>query len=101
MTVFVGCPEGCRYNTASAVYDLVHCVLRLYDVRAIRRRLNYYHLSHPLPLLLVSGRTVTGPPREPNPEGQAYSEAAVSKRVSFIRCIFRFQVRDKIWWRPT
>ena len=24
MTVFVGCPEGCRYNTASVVYDLVH-----------------------------------------------------------------------------
>ena len=24
MTVFVGCPEGCRYNTASAVYDLVN-----------------------------------------------------------------------------
>ena len=23
MTVFVGCLEGCRYNTASAVYDLV------------------------------------------------------------------------------
>ena len=23
MTVFVGCSEGCRYNTASAVYDLV------------------------------------------------------------------------------
>ena len=23
MTVFVGCPEGCRYNSASAVYDLV------------------------------------------------------------------------------
>ena len=23
MTGFVGCPEGCRYNTASAVYDLV------------------------------------------------------------------------------
>ena len=23
MTVFVGCPEGCRYNTTSAVYDLV------------------------------------------------------------------------------
>ena len=23
MTVFVGCPEGCRYHTASAVYDLV------------------------------------------------------------------------------
>ena len=23
MTMFVGCPEGCRYNTASAVYDLV------------------------------------------------------------------------------
>ena len=21
--MFVGCPEGCRYNTASAVYDLV------------------------------------------------------------------------------
>ena len=51
--------------------------------------------------LLVSGRTVTGPPWEPNPEGQAYSEAAVSKRVRFIRCIFRFQVRDKIWCRPT
>ena len=26
MTVFVGCPEGCRYHTASAVYNLVyHC----------------------------------------------------------------------------
>ena len=23
MTMFVGCPEGCRYHTASAVYDLV------------------------------------------------------------------------------
>ena len=23
MTVFVGCPEGCRYHSASAVYDLV------------------------------------------------------------------------------
>ena len=23
MTVFVSCPEGCRYHTASAVYDLV------------------------------------------------------------------------------
>ena len=23
MTVFVGCPEGCRYHTASAVYNLV------------------------------------------------------------------------------
>ena len=23
MTVFVGCPEGCRFHTASAVYDLV------------------------------------------------------------------------------
>ena len=23
MTVFVGFPEGCRYHTASAVYDLV------------------------------------------------------------------------------
>ena len=27
MTVFVGCPEGCRYHTASAVYDLVLCVV--------------------------------------------------------------------------
>ena len=28
MTMFVGCPEGCRYNTASAVYDLVwYCSL--------------------------------------------------------------------------
>ena len=27
MTVFVGCPEGCRYNTASAVYDLVQYFL--------------------------------------------------------------------------
>ena len=26
MTVFVGCPEGCRYHTASAVYDLV-CII--------------------------------------------------------------------------
>ena len=24
MAVFVGCPEGCRYHTASAVYDLVY-----------------------------------------------------------------------------
>ena len=23
MTMFIGCPEGCRYHTASAVYDLV------------------------------------------------------------------------------
>ena len=23
MTVFVGCPEGCRFHTALAVYDLV------------------------------------------------------------------------------
>ena len=29
MTVFVGCPEGCRYNTASAVYDLVSPALTL------------------------------------------------------------------------
>ena len=28
MTVFVGCPEGCRYNTASAVYDLVNIILK-------------------------------------------------------------------------
>ena len=27
MTVFVGCPEGCRYHTASAVYDLVFIFL--------------------------------------------------------------------------
>ena len=27
MTVFVGCPEGCRYHTASAVYDLVFDIL--------------------------------------------------------------------------
>ena len=27
MTVFVGCPEGCRYNTASAVYDLVSIMI--------------------------------------------------------------------------
>ena len=26
MTVFVGCPEGCRYNTASAVYDLASSI---------------------------------------------------------------------------
>ena len=24
ITVFVGCPEGCRFHTASAVYDLVY-----------------------------------------------------------------------------
>ena len=29
MTVFVGCPEGCRYHTASAVYDLVVVVVAL------------------------------------------------------------------------
>ena len=33
MTVFVGCPEGCRYNTASAVYDLVS-----YNVSRWRKR---------------------------------------------------------------
>ena len=27
MTVFVGCPEGCRYNTASAKYDLVILII--------------------------------------------------------------------------
>ena len=27
MTVFVGCPEGCWYHTASAVYDLVFFIL--------------------------------------------------------------------------
>ena len=27
MTVFVGCPEGCRYHTASAVYDLVKTLI--------------------------------------------------------------------------
>ena len=38
MTVFVGCPEGCRYNTASAVYDLVfyffHFIFFLFTVRS-------------------------------------------------------------------
>ena len=24
IAVFVGCPEGCRYHTTSAVYNLVH-----------------------------------------------------------------------------
>ena len=28
MTVFVGCPEGCRFHTALAVYDLVLYILR-------------------------------------------------------------------------
>ena len=32
MTMFVGCPEGCRYNTASAVYDLVIYVMLLYYI---------------------------------------------------------------------
>ena len=27
MIVFVGCPKGCRYHTASAVYDLVIIIL--------------------------------------------------------------------------
>ena len=30
MTVFVGCPEGCRYHTASAVYDLVFFIFLFY-----------------------------------------------------------------------
>ena len=34
MTVFVGCPEGCRYNTASAVYDLVFLNFFLFNVRS-------------------------------------------------------------------
>ena len=29
MTVFVGCPEGCRFHTALAVYDLVFSPYRL------------------------------------------------------------------------
>ena len=32
MTVFVGCPEGCRYHTASAVYDLVSSNLQPYYI---------------------------------------------------------------------
>ena len=31
MTMFVGCPEGCRYNTASAVYDLVPSLSRPHE----------------------------------------------------------------------
>ena len=36
MTVFVGCPEGCRYNTASAVYDLVYLFIYLFNYLFIR-----------------------------------------------------------------
>mgnify|MGYP003429850104 CR=1 FL=1 len=43
MTVFVGCPEGCRYNTASAVYDLVYLFLFFYSPFVLR---NYSTDSH-------------------------------------------------------
>ena len=36
MTVFVGCPECCRYNTASAVYDLVFFCFSSSRSRAMR-----------------------------------------------------------------
>ena len=42
MTVFVGCPEGCRYNTASAVYDLVFLFI-FYSTLVLR---NYSTDSH-------------------------------------------------------
>ena len=42
MTVFVGCPEGCRYNTASAVYDLVFFIF-FYSPFVLR---NYSTDSH-------------------------------------------------------
>ena len=35
MIVFVGCPEGCRYHTASAVYDLVQKILSCQSVNRI------------------------------------------------------------------
>ena len=43
MTVFVGCPEGCRYHTASAVYDLV---LYLKNKRREERSHVYKHDLH-------------------------------------------------------
>ena len=65
MTVFVGCPEGCRYNTASAVYDLVfmytfptmHSPVRAQAIpsqcHAIKHRTisnNYSLRSHTIPI---------------------------------------------------
>ena len=35
-TVFVGCPEGCRYNTASAVYDLVLIIILISSSSSLR-----------------------------------------------------------------
>ena len=35
MTVFVGCPEGCRYHTASAVYDLVFTTTALLKINML------------------------------------------------------------------
>ena len=54
MTVFVGCPEGCRFHTASAVYDLVSsefhlkylcCILLNLNIH-VSQILNYIHFSN-------------------------------------------------------
>ena len=39
MTVFVGCPEGCRYHTASAVYDLV--LFTIHESRKTNNNIRY------------------------------------------------------------
>ena len=44
MTVFVGCPEGCRYHTASAVYDLVYFLFYFFYSTLVLR--NYPTDSH-------------------------------------------------------
>ena len=38
MTVFVGCPEGCRYHTASAVYDLVY-----FKTKNLKKYFQFYY----------------------------------------------------------
>ena len=37
MTMFVGCPEGCRYNTTSAVYDLVYSIIRNKSILSLEK----------------------------------------------------------------
>ena len=48
MTVFVGCPEGCRYHTASALYDLVYsCIfIRLQLTIQLQQNLHIRSVGH-------------------------------------------------------
>ena len=55
------------------------------SIRCLRySTLTYYRSSHLLPVSLSFGPYRNRTSREPNPEGQAYSDVAASKRVIII-----------------